>query len=567
MRRIGIILLAVFTTAGCGNEIVFQEEQNQLSPKVFRAGMESVETRTYFDQDLRLHWTEGDRLSIFKSTINGQYEFDGETGDNSGYFSPVGEEGSDGVELAANYAVYPYDEATEISSSGELSLSLPDVQEYAEGTFGLGANTMVAVTKDKADDFLLFKNVGGYIVLNIYGSGVVKSVTLSGNNGEKIAGKGTVRIAYGGEPSIVMDDSATEYITVDCGEGLELGSTPEDARAFWFVVPPVTFVNGYTIEVTGTDGLSIVKRSAKSRTVTRSVKNDVKAFKVDLGEALIPIPDANFKAYLVENFDTSGDGEISKNEALEIKTIHCENKEITNLDGIQYMRNASYLYCSGNDLTNLDLSGNESLRGVYCNDNKIRAIVLPDSRELRYLICGNNLLQSLDLANCVSLKELYCYGNDLTDLDLAPLEELVTLYCQKNSLRNLNVVSNRKLQSLWCQENNIETLTFGNNDKLGQFLCSYNRLNTIDVGSLPQLSIFSCANNNLSEVDVSDNTLLTNLDCNSNNLSILDLTSNPLIDKLSCFGNPLLAEIWLKTGHEITTLYINESITTVVYKD
>lgn len=37
----------------------------------------------------------------------------------------------------------------------------------------------------------------------------------------------------------------------------------------------------------------------------------------------------DFKAYLVENFDTDGDGEISRDEAELITAIECENLGLT----------------------------------------------------------------------------------------------------------------------------------------------------------------------------------------------------------------------------------------------
>ena len=120
-----------------------------------------------------------------------------------------------------------------------------------EKSFGLGANTMVAATQNTDDTFLAFKNVGGYLKLSLYGTDVtVKSITLKGNNGEKIAGKATITHSYGSNPSVTMAEEATDEITLDCGAGVTVGSTAETATDFWIVVPPTTFAGGFTITIT-----------------------------------------------------------------------------------------------------------------------------------------------------------------------------------------------------------------------------------------------------------------------------------------------------------------------------
>lgn len=72
--------------------------------------------------------------------------------------------------------MYPYREGTLLSGEEALTLSFPEEQTYAEKSFGPGANPMVSIS---SDNDLQFKNVGGYLVLNLYGAGVsVSSVEL-----------------------------------------------------------------------------------------------------------------------------------------------------------------------------------------------------------------------------------------------------------------------------------------------------------------------------------------------------------------------------------------------------
>ena len=184
-----LYILSALVFAGCTvSEIGGDTVELRSNGVVYTAGFEDVDTKVYVDTDLKTHWTEGDEISIFTSTYNEEYKFDGQTGDTEGSFSAVDDKFHTGASVPTTYAVYPYSEGTSISSEGVISLTLPAVQNYAENSYGLGANTMVAVTESKTSKALEFKNVCGYVVVRLYGEGTVKSIILTGNNDEKLAG-------------------------------------------------------------------------------------------------------------------------------------------------------------------------------------------------------------------------------------------------------------------------------------------------------------------------------------------------------------------------------------------
>ena len=216
MKRIALYLgLATGLVASCSIRENF--ETPRPDDVAFYASIEQpVEdgARVYANEELLLRWTADDRVSIFnKNSYNQQYRFTGETGDNAGGFDKVeGSEFTTGNVIAHVVSVYPYLGSTKISESEELAVTLPAEQHYVENTFGLGANTMVSVS---SDTFLLFKNIGGYLRLNLYGKGVsVRSIELRGNKGEKLAGKATVTMSSDGVPSVVMADDASSVITL-----------------------------------------------------------------------------------------------------------------------------------------------------------------------------------------------------------------------------------------------------------------------------------------------------------------------------------------------------------------
>ena len=296
MKRIALYLgIVAALVASCSIQ-----EENFVAPQkddvVFYASFEQpteVGTRVYANEKLYLRWTADDRVSIFnKITYNQQYKFLGETGDNSGGFNRVdAAEFVTGNPIPHVVSVYPYQEATKITEEEVLTLTLSAEQHYAENTFGLGANTMVSVS---SDNVLLYKNVGGYLVIKLYGEGVsVSSITLKGNNSEKLAGKATVTMPVDGDPSVEMASEATTEITLICETPVQLGANAEESTEFWFVVPPVTLDKGFTVSITKTSGSVFEKSTSKSVTIERNHLSKMSPIEVEGGNPVTPsVPDA-----------------------------------------------------------------------------------------------------------------------------------------------------------------------------------------------------------------------------------------------------------------------------------
>ena len=340
MKRLYPILSALLLLVACAesdtDRAVTQQLQN--SPD-FYATFEADDTRTFVDEKVRLLWTEGDLISIFTNTLNQKYEFDGETGDNSGTFTPVssGQFGSgSSLSVDANYAVYPYNQSTKISYDGELSIELPATQAYAENSFGVNANTMVAVTQSQNDNFLSFKNLGGFLKLQLYGDVTVKSIHLEGNNSEKIAGGATVTAKYGKNPTLTMDSDATTSITLDCGAGVKLGTSSSSATEFWIVVPPVTFSKGFTITIIDTEGGTMTKSTTKSYTVERNVIKTMTAFKVETTDPTTPPANeiwyTSIDGKIVEPYSDANHQASSSFDASIVSNVYKDGKGIITFD-------------------------------------------------------------------------------------------------------------------------------------------------------------------------------------------------------------------------------------------
>ena len=400
-----LILLFTILVSGCSQDEVVKEQSSSSESLIFTASFEDNESRTYLNENEHLRWNADDLVSIFAAnTYNQKYQFKGETGANSGEFEPVGSSYSTGNDLSRHYAIYPYNNATVITEEGVITATLPAEQRYAEKSFGLEANTMVAVTADENDRFLKFKNVGGYLELKLYGDDVtVKSIKLQGNSDEKIAGSATITPTYNGEPIVKMADIATNTITLDCGEGVKIASTAETATTFWMVVPPTTFENGFTVTITGTDGGKCVKSTSKSFEIKRNGIESMSAFEVKY------IPYVTFTADEVQIFS--------------ITYI---------IDGLQYSVNGSEweqlgtgnIYFGG-ERGNLRLRG--KTLGTVVNDHHaeiqlwIDDVPVTCTGDIRTLLDYENYLNKTRSGN---FKYLFSYCDVLTSAPQLPMTEL-----------------------------------------------------------------------------------------------------------------------------------------------
>ena len=281
----------------------------------------------------------------------------------------------------------------------------------------------------------------------------------------------------------------------------------------------------------------------------------------DAGDYIyINIPDANFKAYLVANFDKDGDKEISLNESAAVTTIDCSSKSIASLEGIQYFTSLTFLNCdrnrlksldvgkntaltlfecSENQLTSLDVSKSTSLTFLNCYSNQLTNLDVGKNTALTYIDCSNNQLTNLDVSNSTSLTELNCYSNQLTNLDVGKNTALTHINCSYNQLTNLNVSNSTSLTELNCHSNQITSLDVSKNTALKSLVIEGSKLTILDVSKNTALTWLNCNSNRLTSLDISKNTALTSLGCSSNQLTNLDVSSNTALSTLSCYGNRL----------------------------
>lgn len=505
-------------------------------------------------------WSSGDQIMVFSGDLACRYILKSGENTNKGVFEGYG----NSEDLVA---VYPL--SIGISRTGAtIEVGLPEVQEYVSGNIPLGAYPMLGIY---GDETFSFRNLCSVLKVPMFGDATVKSITFTPNNaGVKASGKAVINV---NSTQLEMDDNSKPSVKLDCPD-VKLSAQPTD---FHFVVPAQIYPGGFTLTI-ATDKGDVVKTLKSDITLDRSVLYPIEAFecKIDSKENII-FEDANFKAYLVANFDTDGDGEISKEEALAITKIIVGTKDIESLAGIEHMANLTELRCEGpwsifepeedpeGKLKTLDVSKNVNLTILYCGFNQLTSLDVTNNPKIEQLRCAGNNLNSLDVSKNTELIEFEAYNNRLSSIDVSNNPELEYIDLTNNQIKSIDVSKNLELERITCSDNKLTSIDVTNNQKLTTLNISGNSIVKIDLGNNPELKHLICNKNKISELELSNNKKLKSLNVNDNNLTSLTVNCCPEIKTLKA-NNNLIKEMDISeltslfdfycSGNPLETLYV-----------
>lgn len=500
-------------------------------------------------------WSPGDQIMVFSGDLACRYILKSGENTNKGVFEGYG----NSEDLVA---VYPL--SIGFSRTGAtIEVGLPEVQEYVSGNIPLGAYPMLGIY---GDETFSFRNLCSVLKVPMFGDATVKSITFTPNNaGVKASGKAVINV---NSTQLEMDDNSKPSVKLDCPD-VKLSAQPTD---FHFVVPAQIYPGGFTLTI-ATDKGDVVKTLKSDITLDRSVLYPIEAFecKIDSKENII-FEDANFKAYLVANFDTDGDGEISYEEALAITMIDVDTDNIESLAGIEHMANLTELNCEGpfvmsgyepeegrGKLKTLDVSKNTKLTKLYCGFNQFSSLDLTSNVLLERLRCAGNDLNNLDVSKNTELTRLTAYNNHLSSIDVSYNTKLEVIDLSNNQIKSIDISKNESLATFNCDDNLLTELDPSNNQKLTNIYCSNNNLSSINVRKNQKLAKLVIIGNSIPQIDLRNNSELTHLFCEKNKISELDLSNNTKLRQLTVNGNSL-SSLTVNCCPEIKTLKANNNL-------
>ena len=263
---------------------------------------------------------------------------------------------------------------------------------------------------------------------------------------------------------------------------------------------------------------------------------------LSINAQIVSFNDANFKANLLGNpaINTNSDTEIQVSEAQAYNgSLDIDNLNISDLTGIEAFTAITFLGCSNNQLTSLDLSQNTALTEIFCFNNQLTSLNLGANTALEAIYCYDNDLTNLDLNQISGLQFLSCGNNQLTTLDITLNTNLISVDCNSNQINSLDVSNNTSMTVLLCGANQLSNLNLSNNTALVWLSCPQNLIASLDVSTNTALTQLHCSANSISTLNVSSNSNLAVINCGANQLTSLDLSNNPNLTNILCGFNQL----------------------------
>ena len=117
-----------------------------------------------------------------------------------------------------------------------------------------------------------------------------------------------------------------------------------------------------------------------------------------------------------------------------LKKIHCHNKELTDLIGVEKLINLEELYCSRNLITSLKgIENSIKIRALYCSDNLISNLMgIENLHNLEKLFVDLNNLKDLEF----SKYSIDAFELGIDETDLRKFKKLNFLSCWRNQFSN-----------------------------------------------------------------------------------------------------------------------------------
>ena len=410
MKKYLLLVLAAFAFAACTqNDVEELSANRQDVPETLTIGFEGGDdTRIQLNEAQKTVWTKDDIVSVFyRSNANQKWQYQGETGERVGDLKRV-ENAVGTTKTTKTIVVYPYSENYWLNTdSYYIDATLPAVQHYAEESYGVGDNLMVS--QSEFTQFSL-KSVCGWLKIQLTGNGErVTSLTLRGNNEEQLAGliyvdtataESTLASEMGSADdnnaggNLVFDDAIVTELTLDCGEGVELGA---EATAFYIALPPQTFEKGFNVEIVCADDTKMVKSSSNNVTIERnhiqpmaaieftpSVPNNQIWYTSSDGNVVTPNYADSFGVNIVSNTYIDGEGVITFDT--DVTTIgdsafnSCSSLiSVTIPNSVTMIGDYAFAYCFS--LTSVTIGDSVTTigEGAFADCDSLTSVTIPDS--------------------------------------------------------------------------------------------------------------------------------------------------------------------------------------------
>lgn len=205
------------------------------------------------DETLEISWLSGDAINVFLGASEGSIFVTNTTGRKAefkGTISAVTGGGESLTDDTSLWGVYPYQNSTTCDGTS-ITYTLPSKQEAKAGSFADDLWPQIARSRNF---YMSFYSLCGSFRFVLYRNDIVK-VTLSGNNGESLAGKAKVNMPLGDVPVVeeIIDGESTLTMTAPDGVFFESG------KNYYFVLYPTEFTKSVTLTYYTKESKAVLK--------------------------------------------------------------------------------------------------------------------------------------------------------------------------------------------------------------------------------------------------------------------------------------------------------------------
>ena len=271
-----------------------QDDTKDLAPKTpmpekVYASISTPEefSRVHLNENLKTVWDANDIILVVINSAAAYYQFTGTAGSSCGEFVKIEDVGTVSSVYDKPFAMYSdyLGLAKFTNGSPAPIMSIPTEQTYMHGSYDSQYGAPMLGQSETGNLNFEFKQLSGFLRLQLTGSKVVKSIKISTNNDVLSGVFYTILPPTPGAESYVWYKDQANYITLNCGYGAQLSNTPTD---FYFVMLPGQYAAGIDMVVTFTDNSSFAKKSTNTLTIEPNTIQPIRVINTDGDSDPIP---------------------------------------------------------------------------------------------------------------------------------------------------------------------------------------------------------------------------------------------------------------------------------------
>lgn len=277
---------------------------------------------------------------------------------------------------------------------------------------------------------------------------------------------------------------------------------------------------------------------------------------------IIDFPDENLKNALLDHsttIDTNNNGEIEVSEAANFSGdfLFLQNKDITDISGLENFTSTDHFILGHNDITAIDIGSLFWAKDISLNGNELTTIDLSSNIALEELSLGNNNFLDVDISSNINLVSLTLGGNDLTSLDISNNPMLEVLRIWLTDISTLDVSSNN-LKTIDISGTLFTTFDdFSSQNELESIDVGSTQISTLDTSIFPNLNYLNIRFSDIVDIDLSQNLELWSLIVGYSGMTTVDISNN--VDLRQLLISAGLTSIDVSQNLELRSIQLSNS--------